>query len=184
MYRLYDRPANDYKWDYPFPYSAQVVYQKVLIVAAVAGITVLLSQQTSLAFAFFVPGCLALLHGLSYPCSVSTCPRCPCFLFLAVVLDAFSRRIVGWAMATHLRMSLVLSALDMALFQRKPGDVTHHSDQGTQYTSLAFGQRCREVMKSMSSDAGRPGCDRRWVRSGTVTTMRCARASSRRSSAS
>ena len=67
VYRLYDRPANDYKWDYPFPYSAQVVYQKFLIVAAVAGITVLLSQQTSLAFAFFVPGCLALLHGLSYP---------------------------------------------------------------------------------------------------------------------
>ncbi len=75
------------------------------------------------------------------------------FLFLAVVLDAFSRRIVGWAMATHLRTSLVLSALDMALFQRKPGDVTHHSDQGTQYTSLAFGQRCREagVRPSMGS---------------------------------
>ena len=47
------------------------------------------------------------------------------FLFLAVVLDAFSRRIVGWAMATHLRSSLVLSALDMELFQRKPSDVTH-----------------------------------------------------------
>ena len=75
------------------------------------------------------------------------------FLFLAVVLDAFSRRIIGWAMATHLRTSLVLSALDMALFQRKPGDVTHHSDQGTQYTSLAFGQRCREagVRPSMGS---------------------------------
>ena len=56
-------------------------------------------------------------------------------------------------MATHLRTSLVLSALDMALFQRKPGDVTHHSDQGTQYTSLAFGQRCREagVRPSMGS---------------------------------
>ncbi len=75
------------------------------------------------------------------------------FLFLAVVLDAFSRRIVGWAMATRLRTSLVLSAFDMALFQRKPGDVTHHSDQGTQYTSLAFGQRCREagVRPSMGS---------------------------------
>ena len=56
-------------------------------------------------------------------------------------------------MATHLRTSLVLSALDMALFQRKPGDVIHHSDQGTQYTSLAFGQRCREagVRPSMGS---------------------------------
>ncbi len=75
------------------------------------------------------------------------------FLFLAVVLDAFSRRIVGWAMANHLRTSLVLSALDMALFQRRPNEVTIHSDQGTQYTSLAFGQRCKEagVRPSMGS---------------------------------
>ena len=75
------------------------------------------------------------------------------FLFLAVVLDAFSRRIVGWAMANHLRTSLVLGALNMALFQRKPHEVTLHSDQGTQYTSLAFGQRCREagVRPSMGS---------------------------------
>ncbi len=64
------------------------------------------------------------------------------FLYLAVVLDAWSRRVVGWAMATHLRTELVLEALNMALTQRRPTEVIHHSDQGCQYTSLAFGRRC------------------------------------------
>ena len=52
------------------------------------------------------------------------------FLYLAVVLDAWSRRVVGWAMATHLRTELVLEALNMALTQRRPTAVIHHSDQG------------------------------------------------------
>ncbi len=75
------------------------------------------------------------------------------FLYLAVVLDAWSRRIVGWAMANHLRTDLVLSALEMAIGQRRPRDVIHHSGQGCQYTSLAFGNRCREagVRPSMGS---------------------------------
>jgi len=75
------------------------------------------------------------------------------FLYLAVVLDAWSRRIVGWAMATHLRTEIVLAALEMAIAQRRPEQVIHHSDQGTQYTSLAFGQRCRQagVRPSMGS---------------------------------
>ena len=75
------------------------------------------------------------------------------FLYLAVVLDVFSCRIVGWSMANHLRTELVLAALDMAIGQRKPTDVVHHSDQGSQYTSLAFGGRCREagVRPSMGS---------------------------------
>ncbi len=64
------------------------------------------------------------------------------FLYLAVVLDAWSRRIVGWAMATHLRTELVLDALNMAVAQRRPANVIHHSDQGTQYTSIAFGLPC------------------------------------------
>jgi putative transposase len=67
------------------------------------------------------------------------------FLFLAVVLDAWSRRVVGWAMAAHLRTELVLDALNMAIGQRRPTQVIHHSDQGCQYTSVAFGLRCREV---------------------------------------
>jgi len=75
------------------------------------------------------------------------------FLYLAVVLDVWSRRIVGWAMETHLRTGLVMSALNMALWQRRPRDVIHHSDRGCQYTSYAFGKRCREmgVMPSMGS---------------------------------
>jgi len=75
------------------------------------------------------------------------------FLYLAVVLDAFSRRIVGWAMETHLRTELVLEALNVALAQRRPAGVIHHSDQGTQYTSIAFGMLCREsgVRPSMGS---------------------------------
>lgn len=75
------------------------------------------------------------------------------FLYLAVVLDAFSRRIVGWSMATTLHTQVVLDALNMALWQRRPSDVIHHSDQGSQYTSIEFGKRCREagVRPSMGS---------------------------------
>ena len=75
------------------------------------------------------------------------------FLYLAVVLDAWSRKIVGWAMANHLRAELVLDAMEMAVGQRRPKDVIHHSDQGSQYTSVAFGKRCGEagVRPSMGS---------------------------------
>jgi hypothetical protein len=59
---------------------------------------------------------------------ISYIPTWAGFLYLAVVLDAFSRKIVGWAMATHLRTELVLAALDMALGQRRPEGVIHHSD--------------------------------------------------------
>ncbi|MCP3166843.1 IS3 family transposase [Myxococcus qinghaiensis] len=75
------------------------------------------------------------------------------FLYLAVVLDAWSRKIVGWAMAGHLKTQLVVQALDMAVGQRQPQSVVHHSDQGTQYTSIGFGLRCKEagVRPSMGS---------------------------------
>ncbi len=75
------------------------------------------------------------------------------FLYLAVVVDACSRRVVGWSMETHLKTELVLQALNMALWQRKPESVIHHSDRGTQYTSIAFGLRCKEagVRPSMGS---------------------------------
>ena len=75
------------------------------------------------------------------------------FLYLAVVIDAFSRRVLGWAMENHLRTELVLQSLEMAYRQRRPSAVVHHSDQGTQYTSIAFGARCREmgVRPSMGS---------------------------------
>ncbi|NJP98946.1 IS3 family transposase [Nonomuraea sp. FMUSA5-5] len=68
------------------------------------------------------------------------------FVYLAVVLDVFSRRIVGWAMADHMRTELVTDALAMAIHQRRPeAGVIHHSDKGSQYTSVAFGQRCEQA---------------------------------------
>ena len=75
------------------------------------------------------------------------------FLYVAVVVDAWSRRVVGWSMQNHLKTDLVVQALDMALLQRRPEDVIHHSDQGTQYTSIAFGLRCKHmgVRPSMGS---------------------------------
>jgi putative transposase len=88
------------------------------------------------------------------------------FLYLAVVLDAYSRRIVGWSMATTLAKQLVLDALNMALAARRPRGVIHHSDQGSQYTSIEFGQHCRKQ-----------ACVPRWVRSATPMTTPCARAS-------
>jgi putative transposase len=64
------------------------------------------------------------------------------FLYLAIVLDVWSRRVVGWAMSASLATPLVLAALEMAVRQRQPSGVVHHSDKGCQYTSIAFGQRC------------------------------------------
>ena len=72
------------------------------------------------------------------------------FLYLAVVVDAFSRRVVGWAMATHLRAELVINALNMAIWRRRPEEIIHHSDQGSQYTSIEFGKRCRRAGVSLS----------------------------------
>ena len=88
-----------------------------------------------------------------YVADITYVPTWAGFLFLAVVLDACTRRVVGWAIANHLRTELVLDALNMALHQRRPSNVIHHSDQGTQYTSIAFGRRCKQagVRPSMGS---------------------------------
>jgi putative transposase len=74
-------------------------------------------------------------------------------LYLAVVLDVWSRRVIGWAMETHLRTDLVVAALNMAIDQRRPQGVIQHSDQGCQYTAVGFGLRCRAagVRPSMGS---------------------------------
>jgi putative transposase len=67
------------------------------------------------------------------------------FLYLAVVLDAWSRRIVGWSMSSSLHTQVVLDALDMAVYQRQPKNVIHHSDHGCQYSSIDFGLRCKHA---------------------------------------
>jgi putative transposase len=64
-------------------------------------------------------------------------------VYLAVVLDAWSRRVVGWSIADHLRSELVVDALQMAIWRRQPEGTIVHSDHGTQYTSWAFGRRLR-----------------------------------------
>ena len=74
-------------------------------------------------------------------------------IYLAIVLDVWSHKIVGWAIEEHLRTELMLNALEMALTLRRPERVIHHSDHGCQYTSYAFGKRCQEmnVMPSMGT---------------------------------
>jgi len=73
---------------------------------------------------------------------VTYVPTAEGWLYLAIVLDVFSRLVVGWAMAERLASELVLQALDMAYAQRGPRDVVHHSDHGSEYTAIAFGRRC------------------------------------------
>jgi putative transposase len=80
----------------------------------------------------------------------------PCWagwLYLAMVLDAFSRRIVGWSIASHKKSELVQAALGMAMQTRRADDVIHHSDQGSEYTAIAFGKRCIDagIRPSMGS---------------------------------
>ena len=94
------------------------------------------------------------------------------FVYLAIVLDVFSRRVVGWAMATHLRTELVLAALNMALGQRRPDGVVHHSVKGTQYTSLAFGKRCRE-MGVVTSTGSAGDCFDNAMAESFIATLEC-----------
>jgi putative transposase len=78
------------------------------------------------------------------------------FLYLAFILDVYSRRIVGWAMESHLRTELVVDALRMAVWRRKPAPgLVHHSDQGVQYTALSFSERLKEV--GITPSMGRTG---------------------------
>jgi putative transposase len=78
------------------------------------------------------------------------------WLYLAVVLDAFSRRVVGWAVADHLRTELALDALRMALLSRRPAaGLIHHSDRGSQYLSVAYTGLLEQ--HHARSSIGRPG---------------------------
>ncbi len=76
-------------------------------------------------------------------------------VYLAVVLDAFSRRVVGWSIADHIRSELMVDALQMAVWRRRPNEnqTVAHSDHGSQYTSWAFGRRLRAagLLGSMGS---------------------------------
>jgi len=95
------------------------------------------------------------------------------FLYLAFVLDVYSRRIVGWSMATHLRTELVVDALEMAVWRRKPAaGLVHHSDRGVQYTALSFGKRLEEA--GIVSSMGRAGSALdNAVSESFVSTLKC-----------
>src|SRR5689334_18597053 len=80
-------------------------------------------------------------------------PTAAGFLYLAVVLDVWSRKVVGWATANHLRTELVLEALEMAVGQRRPRDVIHHSDQGSQ---LGFKRSSQRQLAPTSAARQRP----------------------------
>jgi putative transposase len=78
------------------------------------------------------------------------------FVYLAFILDAYSRKVVGWSMASHLRTELVVDALEMALWRRKPdAGLIHHTDRGAQYTALSFGKRLEEA--GVVASMGRTG---------------------------
>jgi len=95
------------------------------------------------------------------------------FLYLAVVLDVFSRRVVGWAMADHLRAALVVDALDMAIARRRPeAGVIHHSDHGSQYTSLTFGQRLHDA-GILASRGSRGDCYDNALMESFFATLEC-----------
>jgi putative transposase len=78
------------------------------------------------------------------------------WLYLSFVLDTYSRKIVGWSMVNNLKTELVLDALNMAIYNRRPQPgLIHHSDRGSQYTSVEFGSRLKEagLLPSMGSVA-------------------------------
>lgn len=98
----------------------------------------------------------AAAPGRLWVADITYVPTAEGFLYLAVVLDVFSRKVAGWAMRRHLESELVTSALDMAIARSRPGSrLIHHSDRGTQYTSFAFGHRLREA--GIAASMGRTG---------------------------
>jgi putative transposase len=105
---------------------------------------------------------------------ITAVPTAAGFLYLAVVLAVYSRRIVGWAMADHMRTELVLAALEMAVHTRRPArGVIHHSDQGAQYTSVACGRRCAEA--GLVPSRGSVGdCDDNAMTASCFATLECA----------
>ena len=101
------------------------------------------------------------------------------FLYLAAVIDVWSRRVVGWSMRDDLTTPLVTDALDMAIARRRPDRVIHHSDRGSQYTSAAFRALCERagITVSMGRRGDAYDCEENGgvVGSGLtlVTTGRC-----------
>ena len=94
------------------------------------------------------------------------------FLYLAIVLDVYSRRIVGWSMREDMSTALVSDALQMALLQRSAGSVIHHSDRGSQYTSETFSRLCERTGVSLSMGSAGDAYDNAMAES-FFATLKC-----------
>ena len=94
-------------------------------------------------------------------------------LYLAAVVDCYSRKVVGWSLRQGLEAELVTEAVEMAVARRRPDrGLVHHSDRGSQYVSLAFGERCREAGIDLSMTAGGSPLDNAVVESFFATLKR------------
>lgn len=125
------------------------VYPKRFVITTIPGVTAAPCNDL-VARRFKAPGPDRL-----WVADITYVPTWEGFVYLAVVLDAWSRKVVGWAMQAHMHTELVLEALNSALAQRQPLQVVHHSDHGCQYTSYAFGQRCQQM--NVASSMGTVG---------------------------
>jgi hypothetical protein len=95
-FRLYDRPANDYKWDYPYPYAAQVAAQRVIVVLGVAGAALAVAEAPAVVGVFLVPAALALLHALVFPWPRYNVPAMPILMAAAATFLVCAARPVSW----------------------------------------------------------------------------------------
>jgi hypothetical protein len=129
-YRLYDRPANDYKWDYPYPYGIQVFVQRAVVVLGVAGAALLVAEQPVLAGVFLIPAALAVLHGLVFPWPRYNVPAMPFLIASAgaayrcvrrrrAVAAAGARRVL-LTIAAPAAATLLLAAFSAARCRRRP----------------------------------------------------------------
>ncbi|HET6897174.1 MAG TPA: glycosyltransferase family 39 protein, partial [Vicinamibacteria bacterium] len=113
-YRLYDRPANDYKWDYPYPYAVQVFVQRLIVVLGVAGAVLLVVEQPALAGVFLMPAALAVLHGLVFPWPRYNLPAMPFLIAAAGVFLVRGARDAPWRSPRTRRLLLTVAAPALA----------------------------------------------------------------------
>ena len=109
-YRLYDRPANDGKWDYPYPYSMQVFVQRAIVVLGVAGAALLAAEQPALAGVFLIPIALAVLHGLVFPWPRDNVPAMPLLIASAGVFVVRAAGDAPWRAPRPRRVLLTVAA--------------------------------------------------------------------------
>lgn len=135
-YRLYDRPANDYKWDYPYPYAVQVWAQRTIVVFALAGAAAFVAARKALAGVYLIPAALALLHGLVFPWPRYNVPAMP-------ILIASAGAFLAWAAARAdaglIRDRAVVSMTALALAFGASGHLLRMTAPGPARTARILG---------------------------------------------